>query len=280
MLFCYLTGLSPHFARDSSLTSHAMGTRFKTLRLTLLVVFALPIAARAALYAVEDHPRSWRDADWSSTHMLPPAANDAPARVMVFAARAGGWKSIFAVHTWIVVKAADAAEYTRYDVMGFGQPVRVNLHDPDAYWFGDRPQLVADVRGERAAAAIPKIEAAVKAYRYARYGAYRVWPGPNSNTFTATILRAAPELDIAMPSEAVGRDFRGDGMLVGLTGSHTGVEVSIYGLLGAKLGWVEGLEVDFMGLIAGLDLRHPALKIPCFGRLGVDPVSTAVAKGS
>ncbi len=256
-----------------------MATRLKTLRLIMLIVFALPIAARAALYAVEAHPRSWRDANWASTHLLPPAARDAPARVIVFAARAGGWKSIFAVHTWIVVKPANATDYTRYDVMGFGQPVRINLHDPDAYWFGDRPQLVADVRGERAAAAIPKIEAAVKAYRYASNGSYRVWPGPNSNTFTATILRAAPELAVAMPSEAVGRDFRG-GTFVGPTGSHTGVEFSIYGLLGVKLGWVEGIEVDFMGLVAGLDLRHPALKIPCFGRLGVDPVPAAIAKGS
>jgi hypothetical protein len=253
-----------------------MAIRLKTVRTTLLVVFVLPIAARAALYAVEDHPRSWRDAK-SSTHLLAPAASDAPARVMVFAARAGGWKSIFAVHTWIVVKPGNAGDYTRYDVMGFGQPVRVNLHAPDAYWFGDRPQLIADVRGERAATAIPKIEAAVKAYPYATYGSYRVWPGPNSNTFTATILRAAPELDIAMPSEAVGRDYRADGALFGLTGSQTGVEMSLHGLLGVKLGWVEGAEVDFMGLVAGLDVRHPAVKIPCFGRLGVDPVPTAVA---
>ena len=254
-----------------------MAIRLKTLRTTLLVVFVLPIAASAARYAVEDHPRSWRDANWSSTHLLPPAASDPPARVLVFAARAGGWKSIFAVHTWVVVKAENAGAYTRYDVMGFGQPVRVNLHAPDAYWFGDRPQLVADVRGERAAAAIPKIEAAVKAYPYATYGSYRVWPGPNSNTFTATILRAAPELDIAMPSEAVGRDYRADGTVFGLTGSRTGIEMSLYGALGAKLGWVEGVEVDVMGLVAGLDLRHPALKIPGFGRLGVDPVPTAAA---
>jgi hypothetical protein len=256
-----------------------MGTRLKTLRRIMLVVFVLPIAARTALYAMESHPRSWRDANWSSTHMLPPAASDAAARVMVFAARAGGWKSIFAVHTWIVVKPENATAYTRYDVMGFGQPVRVNLHDPDAYWFGERPQLVADVRGPRAATAIAKIEAAVKAYPYAGYGAYRVWPGPNSNTFTATILRAAPELAIALPSEAVGRDFRG-GASVGLTDSRTGVELDIYGVLGAKLGWVEGVEIDFMGLVAGLDLRHPALKIPCFGRVGVDPVARAAARPS
>ena len=251
--------------------------RLKTLRRIVLVVFVLPVAARAARYAASDHPRSWRDASWSTTHLLPPAASDPPARVMVFAARAGGWKSIFAVHTWVVVKPANATEYTRYDVMGFGQPVRTNLHAPDAFWFGDRPRLVADVRGDAAASAIPKIEAAVRAYPYATYGSYRVWPGPNSNTFTATILRAAPELDIAMPPEAVGRDWRADGALFGRTASHTGVELSIYGLIGAKLGWIEGVEVDFMGLVAGLDVRHPAVKVPCFGRFGVDPVPAAVA---
>ncbi|HUI94717.1 MAG TPA: DUF3750 domain-containing protein [Xanthobacteraceae bacterium] len=259
-----------------------MGTRLKsfrkTLRSTLLVVFVLPIAARGTLYAVEDHPRSWRDANWSSTGLLPDAADDPPARVLVFAGRAGGWRGIFAVHTWMVVKPENADAYTRYDVMGFGQPVRVNLHAPDGYWFGDRPQLVADVRGARAAVAIPKIEAAVKRYPYASYGSYRVWPGPNSNTFTATLLRAAPELEIAMPPEAVGRDFRADGAFVGLTASRTGVEAGIYGLIGAKLGWVEGVEVDFMGLVAGLDLRHPALKIPCVGRVGVAPVATANAR--
>jgi len=253
---------------------------FRTVRTTMLLVFALPIAARGGLYAVEDHPRSWREANWSSTGLLPKAAEDRDARVLVFAARTGGWRGIFAVHTWIVVKPQNAAAYTRYDVMGFGQPVRVNLHAPDAFWFSDRPQIVADVHGERAASAIPKIEAAVKNYPYAAYGSYRMWPGPNSNTFTAAVLRAAPELQVAMPPEAVGRDFRADGAIVGLTASRTGVEVSLYGLLGAKLGWVEGIELDVMGLVAGLDLRHPALKIPGFGRLGVDvvPVDTANAR--
>jgi hypothetical protein len=254
-----------------------MATRLKTFRTALLICFALPIAARGGLYAVEDHPRSWRDAKWSSTGLLPPAASDPEARVLVFAARTGGWRSIFAVHTWIVVKPANAAAYTRYDVMGFGTPVRVNLHAPDAYWFSGAPQLVADVRGERAARAIPKIEAAVKSYAYSDYGTYRVWPGPNSNTFTATVLRAAPEIGVAMPPEAVGRDYRADGSFFGYTASRTGVEMSIYGLLGAKLGWIEGLELNVMGLVAGLDLRHPALKVPGFGRLGLDAVSVETA---
>ena len=259
-----------------------MATRLKSLRKTLnvmlLVVFALPIAARAGLYALEDHPHSWRDANWSSTGLLPPAADDPDARVLVFAARTGGWRSIFAVHTWVVVKPAHASAYTRYDVMGFGHPVRINLHAPDAFWFGGAPRLIADVRGERAAQAIPEIEVAVKSYPYVDDGSYRVWPGPNSNTFTAALLRAAPELAVAMPSEAVGRDFRADGTFVGATGSRTGVEVSLYGLLGGKLAWVEGVELNVMGLVAGLDLRHPAVKIPGFGRVGFDGVATASAR--
>jgi hypothetical protein len=50
-------------------------------------------------------------------------------------------------------------------------------------------------------------------------------------------------------------------------------------LIGVKLGWVEGVEVNFLGLVAGLDLRHPALKLPAFGRIGFDgAVASASAR--
>jgi hypothetical protein len=80
-----------------------------------------------------------------------------------------------------------------------------------------------------------------------------------------------------MPPNAVGRDFR-PYPYAGLSDSGTGIEASAWGLLGVKLGWVEGIEVNVLGLVAGLDLRHPALKVPGFGRVGVDPVTTAAAK--
>jgi hypothetical protein len=54
------------------------------------------------------------------------------------------------------------------------------------------------------------------------------------------------------------------------------VEASLWGVLGAKLGVVEGIEVNVLGLVAGLDLRNPALKLPSFGRVGFDG-QTAVA---
>jgi hypothetical protein len=32
---------------------------------------------------------------------------------------------------------------------------------------------------------------------------------------------------------------------------------------------VEGLEVNFLGLVTGLDFRRPALKLPGWGRIGM-----------
>ena len=50
----------------------------------------------------------------------------------------------------------------------------------------------------------------------------------------------------------------------------------MFGLLGVKAGWVEGVELNLLGLVAGLDLRHPAVKLPGFGRIGIDN-GTAIA---
>jgi len=254
-----------------------MRFRTKKLPMILLFVFLLPLLLRAAVYYVSERPGGWWDADWSSARLLAPAAADPAARIIVFSGRTGRWKGIFAVHSWIVLKPENARSYTRYDLTGFGRPIHVNGWAADARWFGHTPQVVANIRGPAAAAAIPKIRAAITDYPFPNLGDYRLWPGPNSNTFVAHVLRAAPELDIALPPEAIGKDFRADGTLFGLTGSGTGVEASLWGLLGLKLGWVEGLEVNLLSLVAGLDIRRPAVKLPGFGRIGIES-STAAAK--
>ena len=140
------------------------------------------------------------------------------------------------------------------------------------------PVAIADVSGPGAEKLIPKIESAVNSYTFSHAGDYRIWPGPNSNSFTATVLRAVPELGVELPPNAIGRDFR-DRFYAGLTDSGTGVELNLYGLAGLKLGWDEGIEVNLLGLVAGLDLRHPGVKLPGFGRIGVEsPVGTALAQ--
>jgi hypothetical protein len=241
----------------------------------ILALFLFPLAVHAAIYASKDRPASYRDADWSSVGMLPPAAADYEARMLVFTGRTGRWKGIFAVHSWVVIKPENSTSWTRYDVVGWGQPVRTNGWAADGRWFGNTPRIQLDVRGAQAAALIPRVREVVAAYQYNRLGDYRVWPGPNSNTFTAAVLRAVPELQTTLPANAVGKDFRAL-PYVGLTDSRTGFEISLWGLLGVKAGWVEGVELNFMGLVAGLDLRHPAVKLPGFGRVGIDD-GTAIA---
>jgi len=256
-------------------------TRRFSRRLIMLTVFALflaPILARAALYALSNDPRSWRDADWSSTGALPPAGEFKPARVVFFTGTTGSWKGVFSVHSWVVLKAANASNWTRYDVVGWGNPVRANGWPADGRWYGNMPVAIADVSGPEAERLIPKIEAAISQYRFNHAGDYRIWPGPNSNSFTAALLRAVPELGVALPPNAVGRDFR-DRFYAGLTDSGSGVELNLHGFAGVKLGWTEGVELNLLGLVAGLDLRHPGLKLPGFGRIGVEsPVTSALAR--
>jgi hypothetical protein len=243
--------------------------------LAILAFFLVPLAVHAALHASKDRPGSFRDADWSSVGMLPPAPSDNEARLLIFTGRTGRWKGYFAVHSWVVLKPEAASAWSRYDVVGWGQPVRNNGWPPDGRWFGNAPRVIVDVRGARAAALIPRVQAAIAAYGYRDFGDYRVWPGPNSNTFTAAVLRAIPELETTLPPNAVGKDFRPYPYL-GPTDSGTGIEASLCGLVGVKVGWVEGVELNVLGLVAGLDLRHPALKLPGFGRIGIDD-GTAIA---
>ena len=120
---------------------------------------------------------------------------------------------------------------------------------------------------------IPKIRAAIRGYRYSNIGDYHLWPGPNSNTFIATIMDAVPEMQASLPATAVGKDFPSDGRWFGLTPSHTGVRFNAKGYFGVTLGWIEGLEVNILGAVAGLDIRRPALKLPGIGRIGVPMVA-------
>jgi hypothetical protein len=239
--------------------------------LIVLAIFLLPLLARAALFAFEDRPRSWHQADWSSTGALPTGDSHPDARVLVLSGRAGGWKGVASLHSWVVFKRAGAPAWTRYDVVGWGSPLRLNGWVADGRWYGSPPLVVADVRGAAADALIPRIEAVIRDYQYRNDGDYRMWPGPNSNTFVAAVLRAVPELGAVLPPNAVGRDFR-PAFYVGPADSGTGVELSAFGVLGIKLGWVEGIELNLLGLVVGLDMRQPALKLPGFGLVGIDAI--------
>lgn len=241
----------------------------KPLLVLLLLVF-IPICASAIRYLwLGDGRGNWQTADRSSAGLLPPASAHPEAVIRVFAARTVRWRSIFAVHTWIVLKEENASSYARYDYTAWGDPIRSNGFAPDGRWFGAMPEIVVALEGERAQALIPKIRFVIENYRFRAYGDYSAWPGPNSNTFVQAILNAVPELRAVLPPTAIGKDFPYDGQWLGATPSGTGVFFSLAGYLGIKIGWVEGFEINFLGAVIGFDLRRPAVKLPGLGRYGM-----------
>lgn len=243
--------------------------------LVILILFILPLATHAAWWATrQDLAPDWSRADWSSAGLLPSPATHEPAMLRVYAARTGRWKGVVAHHSWIVVKPRGASRYTRFDKVGWGSPVRTDAWPADARWFGNEPQLVLSLDGADAERLIPAVRTAVAEYPYRNLGDYRVWPGPNSNTFVAHVLGQVPELQAALPPTALGKDFHLLDDVLSWTPSRTGVQVQLGGYLGVTLGWVEGLEVNFLGLVTGVDIRRPALKVPGWGRIGVPNEAT------
>jgi Protein of unknown function (DUF3750) len=241
-----------------------------TVTLAFFAFFLLPIAISATLYWFGKRVQDWRSADRSSAGLLPPAQSHPEACVRIFAARTVSWRGIVAVHSWIVLKDQSAPAYDRFDYTAWGEPIRVNGFVADGRWFGELPEVVFAVDGDEAARFIPGIRSAVAAYRYRHVGDYQAWPGPNSNTFVAAIIDAVPGMSATLPPTAIGKDFPYDGRWLAMT-PNGGLRLSFGGYAGFTLGWREGIEVNILGAVAGLDVRRPALKLPAIGRVGLAP---------
>jgi hypothetical protein len=243
-----------------------------------LVLLLGPVGCSLVAQRAGGQPH-WSQARWGSSGLAPDPAAHPEAIVQVYAARTWGWKSAFAVHSWIVLKDEGAAEYERFEVVGWGvrrglPAVRRNLRPADGYWAGNPPELVSEKRGPEAAALIPKIRAAVASYPWP--DSYVTWPGPNSNTFVAHVLRQVPELGVELPPTAIGKDFLGR-RLVAPTPSGTGWQVSLAGLLGIAIAAEEGLELNLLGLVVGIDPGELAIKLPGLGRLSILPANRSAA---
>ncbi|HSD99793.1 MAG TPA: DUF3750 domain-containing protein [Burkholderiales bacterium] len=212
----------------------------------------------------------WRTASRAPVGLAPDPARTPEAIVQVYAARAVRWRGYFGVHSWVAVKPAEAHAYTVYEVIGWrlrysDSALAIRQRGADERWFGSEPELLADKRGPGVDRLIERIDAAARAYPYA--AEYGVWPGPNSNTFTAWIARAVPELEVDLPPTAIGKDYLGD-RWIATAPSGRGIQVSLYGLLGVTASAIEGMEINILGLTFGFHPYPPAIKLPLVGRLG------------
>jgi hypothetical protein len=240
--------------------------KLKRTMLLVVALFVIPLAISVATHTPA--AATWSTASRESIGLAPDPATFREPVIQVYAARTFGWRGAFSVHSWIAVKREAAAAYTRYDVVFWGGPpfVRQNFAAPDAQWFGSRPDLLVDRRGEGVEALIDQVEAAVKSYPH--NDTYRTWPGPNSNTFVAHIGRSVPDLHLDLPSNAIGKDYQPLSAAIGRAPSGIGVQASLFGLLGVIVAPEEGLEINVLGLSLGVDVADPALRLPGLGRVG------------
>ena len=245
----------------------------KMLKLAAAGFFAYSVLAIVVALV---HPLNFRTADRSSAKIAPTPEQEPRAVVLVYKATAFSWRGWFSIHTWIAVKDKDAPSYEVMQVIGWRlreglSPVMVEPDLPDRRWFGNEPSLLLELRGKEAEAVIVKIRKAAAAYPYR--DSYRAWPGPNSNTFISFILRSVPELGIALPPNAIGRDWLVNGRILSRSESGTGFQLSLLGLAGVTVGLRDGVEVQLLGLDFGFDVLRPALKFPLIGRVGMRTAS-------
>ncbi len=116
---------------------------------------------------------------------------------------------LLASHYWFVVFEADEAH--RWEVWqtknaggrAIGH-VHCDLKPPDAGVGGGPARIAAEWTGAEALS-IKKVLEAAHAYPFCHR--YRYWPGPNSNTFAAWVLRQAG-IPHPLARRAIGRNYR------------------------------------------------------------------------
>ena len=178
----------------------------------LVIIFLLlilrpsgPSAGR--YYRSDDRRGNWQSADRSSAGLLPAPSAHPEALIRVHAARTVRWRSIFAVHTWIVVKEQGASGYSRYDYTAWGEPIRTNGFAADARWFGAVPESTPLPSMARKRAVSFRISVmSSRITNSAAMATTATGPGPNSNTFVQAVLDAVPELKAVSASD---RDRQG-----------------------------------------------------------------------
>ena len=240
----------------------------------LSLVAVIVILASGPLFLLITENRTgmrWFEASTGSAKLAPDPGDHPGAVVQVYAARAWGWRGAFAVHSWISVKPANAREYTVYQVIGWGarhgRPVvSIELNVPDRHWYGNPPELLSDLRGDDAESVIGRIHQAALNYPFSKQ--YRVWPGPNSNTFVAWISRKVPELRADLTPTFIGKDWLGATKFFARSPSGTGYQFTILGVLGITVGIDEGIEFNIGCAHFGIDFLDLAVRLPGWGIVG------------
>ena len=272
LYLCNITNKMTTIKSAQTGTGRRLFRRILKILLIAHLLYLIPIGYSLASYYFTDDGTAWWERSRSRSSQAPDPLLVKDAVIQVYTARASRWRGALGVHTWIAVKPTSAEQFTRMEVFGFnlrryGKAVSINQRSPDRYWFGNTPLLLRDIRGgHEVDDMIARLYKAAESYPY--NDVYRLWPGPNSNTFIAWLAAAVPELRLELPVTAIGKDYLPGGALFARTPSDTGMQFSLGGVYGFLFAREEGIEVNLLGFSAGIDLSPSAIKLPGIGRIG------------
>lgn len=126
------------------------------------------------------------------------------AVVRLYAAPTPGFEML-AIHPWFAVKSAAVGGFDRWEVWPVADEpyghVRVDRLAADADVGTGRPWVVAELRGDAAAAVVEFIR--TRSPTYSCRDRYAYFPGPNSNTYVQWVLDGTG-WDVLLPPAAIG----------------------------------------------------------------------------
>ena len=154
--------------------------------------------------------KSWQTASRESAGIAPLPEETHDAIVHIYKAPVWGIRGKFADHTWIATKKNGASNYTVYQSVGWNKytakdALEIKKDIPDRFWYGNKPKIIFQLQGKAAEPIVDKIKELAQKYPYK--SKYAIFPGPNSNTFTAWMICQIPELDLKLSSRAIGKNY-------------------------------------------------------------------------
>ncbi|MCF7852784.1 MAG: DUF3750 domain-containing protein [Simkaniaceae bacterium] len=210
-----------------------------------------------------------------SSHVAKAAHRIPEALVQIYQAKEQQWKGMLSVRTWIATKEKHSRSYVVYEVLGSKLPkhesvVSIQKKAPDEFWYGQKPEIIYELKGLEAELAIPKIDQLARQYPHTHE--YEMWFGPNDNTFVSHIVRHVDQIQFSMPSNAMGKDYIVGDHMFARSPSKTGYQFNYKGLGGFLLSRDEGVEVSIFGLVFGVNPMQGEVKLPGYGSVSIKDI--------
>ncbi|MCI5052277.1 MAG: DUF3750 domain-containing protein [Simkaniaceae bacterium] len=227
-----------------------------------IFLLALLIGPVLAFFDVD-----WGEGGFESAGIAPRPKSNREAIVQIYEARDCRWRGLLSMHTWVAVKKPFAKYYTIYhinDAKRDGDYLDIFKGTADMHWFGNKPNLIYELKGPAAESLITQIDKAAISYPYRNQ--FNFLPGPNANTFIAYLARSIPGLHFTMSPNSLGKDYFTDGGFFARTTSDSAYQLSFKGLVGMTLGGEEGYQLSIGGLSFGVSLAEKAVTLPGVGR--------------